>query len=153
MTKRTSMKRTCEVCGHSKLRKSGGHGCIHLQCPKCESRSNHYYSKNGAAFGYPKVWGRLVAVIEAPEFEEAYDEQGQPIPVDELIPFPTSWYYIFVAEDGTIRRARYYEIPEVLSPAPHLPKGMAYYSRWDVDVVESVTPASESTPTTKRRQG
>jgi len=129
------MQKTCDLCGDVRLRSMSKECPAALRCPRCESSYYFYFRQDGEVFTYPRSWGRVVSVIDEPQDEAVYDEEGNPVPHEECMPLFRSPYYFFVADDGTIRRACMREIPE--PPAP--PKGgkpkALFYLIWCVDVL------------------
>ena len=94
------MPRTCEVCGSSKLRKRHFPNNTVATCQSCGSSFDYYYRKDGRIFDYPTSWGKPIAVYYEPEGTTEADEDVKGTFAEG------ESYYVFLSEDGTIRRAR-----------------------------------------------
>jgi hypothetical protein len=103
-----------------------------VRCRDCGATWNFYFTKGGGIFTWPREWGRPIAILNSSEPEGAFDEQGKPM--EDCTPFLASPYYVFVGEDGTIRRARMYEIPGFVTDGNE-PQRKHFHQEWCVDVL------------------
>src|SRR5262245_15625952 len=110
--------RVCDVC--QKAVDGGSSGppshweC--WKCPNCGSNFVYNFRKDGEVFDVPRAWGRCVgsfywptSVGHYPDEDEPTDEEKQvenSNPLDNMPPpINGEVYYVFQADDGTLRRA------------------------------------------------
>lgn len=108
----------------------------------------YYYRLDGELFTYPAAWGRCLGVLDDTELLQpienfAEDEEGEGEGEDLRVRPETSYsvygenYYIFVADDGTIRRARISDgVFDADHPRPSsVPEDVEVFHYWSVDVL------------------
>ena len=131
------MQSACEICGNPRLRKKHAMMGTSLSCGQCGARFFYYYMKNGQLFEYPSSWGKAIAYVSAPEpFYEFNEETGESREISRTM----EDYYIFVSDDGTIRRVRIEGNgrfdDEPSKPKPHgVPKPVELIMAFWVDVL------------------
>jgi hypothetical protein len=125
----------CEICKGSLKKEYLGVG-LAFSCRSCGSQFTYYYTKDGTILNYPASWGRIIGPVYVPqtvndrwapqcvEDEECHD------PMERVV--YGMFYYIFQAEDGTIRRARIGGYPDSPRKAP---PGVQCHHDWSVDVL------------------
>ena len=138
-------KRSCDVCGGELKACQSAFGVV-LTCQRCQGKFGYYYRRDGEVLTYPRVWGKLVAVVQEPEQDhQALERVGvrrapspPPVAIREtmvrgVVFSPT--YYVFLAEDGTLRRVRLASIPEAPKSGGGGAETVEYHHRWNVDVL------------------
>jgi hypothetical protein len=131
-----SKMKQCECCGHNKLKTK--FSCIGKieDCPNCGSSFDSYYYKNGEPLTIPKHWGKCIAVMTEQHQWETFNQSSEDKEVDQVGFLQNYQYYIFIAEDGTLRRAR---IESSWDPPIIQPKGtrkkLTSYHCWIVDIL------------------
>lgn len=140
------MQTTCDVCGKDGLKQTHGKMGTYFDCPNCGSRFDYYYRKDGELLDHPASWGRLIEAVYV-------QTDSEPIPTDGTedvedsglaIWYDGEFYYIFLAADGTIRRARINSFGHFDDETPRpkgVPKNINTFHAWVVDVL----PAGQET--------
>ena len=128
------MQKTCEVCGSQKmLTQRTGVGTM-LTCKLCGSSFDYYYRQDGGLLDYPASWGRVIDVIYEPT--GSHRKPCEDSALDMWC--EGDFYYVFVADDGTIRRTRIdnHGCFDDKTPRPKcVPNSVNTYHAWVVDVL------------------
>ena len=116
----------CDICGSALNEPAYGTFAIGCSCSKCGTTYDTYYRRDGGLIEVPPAWGRCVGVTHEPfsiEKNEHFDVRGET-------------YYIFQADDGSIRRVHIECIPfrDQTPRPPGLPERIKYYHYLNVDV-------------------
>ncbi len=148
----------CEVCDGALKPSFSAFGVV-LTCDRCQGKFGYYYRRDGEVLTYPRAWGKLVAVVQEPEGENAALRRSgvrrapAPPPVAiaaEGLALSTVFsptYYVFLADDGTIRRVRLACIPKPPAGDRGVPETVTHHHRWNVDILR---PAGQPVGEVKR---
>lgn len=128
------MLKLCECCGHKLNEEFSRIGKI-ASCDKCGSSFDFYFRKDGELLTVPKHWGKLVAVMTEQSGWEDIDKsrKGYEKSAFDGV-FIEDQYYIFVSDDGTIRRAKLGFGWDTQFQQPKGAKKLTSYHCWVVDV-------------------
>ncbi len=135
--KDSRLPRSCDVCQSTDL--SGPSSSTVAQgwtCNRCGAESDYYYRIDGELFDVPPSWGRCIGVVFEPESVDRIAPEDLVNPEIETHMVEGELYYIFQANDGTIRRARMgcsrfggdHKRPITL------PEKVKFFHYWNVDV-------------------
>ena len=131
------LPRTCDVCQSVGLEGPSLGTFVQMwYCTKCGSEFEYFHRVDGELFDVPRSWGRCIGVVYATEAVALVPQEHRVNPEREVHIIEAEYYYVFQADDGTIRRARMGCSPfgdKHRRPAD-LPKRIQYFHYWNVDV-------------------
>ena len=106
-------------------------------CADCGTGWDYYFRKDGGLLSVPPSWGEVVAVVqEMTGARKIPSEHVAPeFPGDHYLIDESEFYYVFRAEDGTIRRARIDSSPFGRGKrSRRVPDRVEHFHYWVVDV-------------------
>lgn len=131
------MPRNCDVCQGTEL--SGPHSSdvgLGWTCNRCGAEFDIYVRLDGELFDVPTAWGRCIGVVFEPESVERIAPEDLVNPEIETHDVRGELYYVFAADDGTIRRARmgWGRFDDDRARPTTLPERLKLFHFWSVDI-------------------